>query len=87
MKKELYVNKLKRIRLENGLTQEEMGAKCGISQRLYSMIETGNTQGSVWFWIHFQNAFNLSQADTIKIKREIKKLVDKRNKTLYNKGE
>lgn len=87
MKKELYVNKLKRIRLENGFTQEEMGKKCGVSQRLYSMIETGNTQGSVWFWINLQNAFYLSQDDTIKIKREIKKLVDKRNKSLYNRGE
>lgn len=41
--------KLKRLRLEHALTQEEMAKKLGFTRVSYSMIETGKSGGSIRF--------------------------------------
>lgn len=51
---------LKIIRVKNGLTQEEMARKLGMSRQNYGLIETGKAPGNIRFWSKLQKTFNLS---------------------------
>lgn len=50
---------LKRLRVSNFLTQEQMAAKCGTSRNNYAMIEQGKRAGSADFWFTLQQKFDL----------------------------
>ena len=54
---------LKMLRLKNGLSQEEMARKLGMSRQNYGLIETGKAPGNIRFWSKVQQEFNLSGAD------------------------
>ena len=54
---------LKMLRLKNGLNQEEMARKLGMSRQNYGLIETGKAPGNIRFWAKLQRAFDLSGAD------------------------
>lgn len=51
---------LKMLRLKNGLSQEEMAQKLGMSRQNYGLIETGKAPGNIRFWGKVQKTFNLS---------------------------
>lgn len=50
---------LKVLRVREGLTQEEMSEKLGISRVTYSFIERGERQGNYEFWKRVQETFNI----------------------------
>ena len=54
---------LKMLRLKNGLSQEEMARKLGMSRQNYGLIETGKAPGNIRFWSKVQQEFNISGAD------------------------
>ena len=51
---------LKRLRVTNFLTQEQMAEKCGTSRNNYGFIEKGKRKGSAEFWLNLQKEFGLS---------------------------
>lgn len=55
--------KLKLLRVENNLTQNEMAKKTGVSIATYNKIENGTRNGSMEFWKNVQIAFNLTDAE------------------------
>ena len=63
---------LKRLRVTNFLTQEQMAKKLGVSRNNYAMIEQGKRTGSVDFWLTLRTKFKLSLAQLEKM-REVKK--------------
>lgn len=50
---------LKRFRVSNFFTQEQMAEKGGVSRNCYAAIEQGNRAGSADFWFNIQAEFNL----------------------------
>lgn len=54
---------LKMLRLKNGLSQEEMARKLGMSRQNYGLIETGKAPGNIRFWSNLQKTFGLSGAE------------------------
>lgn len=54
---------LKMLRLKNGLSQEEMARKLGMSRQNYGLIETGKAPGNIRFWSKLQKTFGLSGAE------------------------
>ena len=55
-------NWLKKLRMDNGMTQREVADKLGIVQHYYSMIETGERQRDIDFSliIKLSELFNVS---------------------------
>ena len=51
------------FRHEHGLTQEEMGKKCGVSRPTYAFIERGERSGTGEFWGNLQREFNVPDAE------------------------
>ena len=51
---------LKRLRVSNFLTQEQMATIGGVSRTQYSFIEQGKRKGDIDFWFALQKKFNLS---------------------------
>ena len=51
---------LKRMRVSNFLTQENMAKRCGTSRNNYSFIEKGKREGSVEFWLTLAQEFKLT---------------------------
>lgn len=49
--------KLKLLRVEYDLSQEEMAKKCGVTRSTYSHIEKGHRKGSMDFWLGLKAAF------------------------------
>lgn len=54
---------LKLFRVKNVLSQDEIAAKIGCTRATYSSIESGKRDGRLAFWIEFQKAFNVPDAD------------------------
>lgn len=52
--------RLKDARLRAGLTQEELGQRAGVSQRLLSAIERGYRTGTLQRWQEIAKALNVS---------------------------
>ena len=55
--------KLKQLRISNGLTQEEMSAKCGCSRVTYCKVENGETDPHPRFWKELKQNFNISEKE------------------------
>ena len=51
---------LKILRVEQGLTQEQMGAVLGVSRQMYAKIENGQSDGNIQFWARLQRNFHIS---------------------------
>lgn len=60
---------LKLLRISEHLTQEEMGAKMGVSRQVYSNIERGHTDASGEFWDKLQTVFGLSDAEAWRVQQ------------------
>lgn len=56
-------NKLKVLRVINGLTQQQMAEKTGVSVSTYSLIEQGKRRGSQEFWLKLQKEFDLKDGE------------------------
>lgn len=54
--------KLKLLRVEKGMSQEELAALLGVSRQQYREIENGRAEGKPWFWKRVQQVFNLTDA-------------------------
>lgn len=61
-KKPMRTN-LKCFRVKQQLTQDEMAVKIGVTRCTYAAIELGTRNGSQFFWVSLQNAFNIPDAD------------------------
>lgn len=57
------------FRCDKKLTQEEIGAECGVSRSTYANIEQGRRDGSMKFWDAFQERFNLSDDELRKLRK------------------
>lgn len=51
---------LKYLRLQHGLTQDEMAERLGYSRNQYQRVELGNQNVSLKFLIALSNAFGMS---------------------------
>lgn len=49
--------KLKLLRVEKGLTQEEIAFLLGVTRTTYCNIENGKSKGSMTFWLGLKRAF------------------------------
>lgn len=67
---DIFVTKLKYLRLKNGLTLTAMSRKIGIEIGAYSMIESRKRIGSIDTFFKIQEAFDLSDAETWEIVRD-----------------
>lgn len=54
---------LKLFRVKNKLSQEEMAAKIGVTRGCYAAVEAGKRTGRQAFWISFQKAFDIPDAE------------------------
>ena len=55
--------RLRLLRFNNGLSQEQTAAKIGFNAQYFSRVERGMIDGSVEFWRNLKNAFNLSDSE------------------------
>lgn len=55
--------KLKKLRISNGLTQEEMAEKCGCSRLTYCKAENGESDPFPRFWKNLKAAFNIPETE------------------------
>lgn len=53
-------NNLKRFRLNQFITQQEMAEKLEISTPYYAMLESGKREGTLKLWQRLKAEFNLS---------------------------
>ena len=68
--KNRYVRKeLKRLRVSNFLSQEQMAKRCNVSRNNYSYIERGERDGSADFWFTLQDKFNVPMEQLIEMRR------------------
>ena len=67
--------KLKLLRIENHLTQEEMAKRLDTSRNNYNFIENGKRKGGADFWFTLQKTFNVP----IEKMDEIRKIDSKGN--------
>lgn len=56
-------NNLYHFRVTRKLTQGKMAAKIGCSRASYTAIEKGIRDGKNEFWLNFQKAFDIPDAD------------------------
>lgn len=54
---------LKLFRVKNKLSQEAMAQKIGCTRATYAAIESGKRTGRQIFWLDFQKAFNIPDAE------------------------
>lgn len=54
---------LKVFRTQQKMSQEDMAFKIGCTRATYSSIESGKRTGRQAFWLDFQKAFNIPDAD------------------------
>ena len=54
---------LKVFRVKQNLSQEAFAEKIGYTRATYSAIENGKRSGRQRFWLDFQKAFNIPDAD------------------------
>ena len=60
--------RMKAIRIERGdITQAEAAARIGVRKRYYELVERGEIDGSVNFWIAYRSAFRLSESEVWQI--------------------
>ena len=59
MNKENITGAIKRIRLENGLSQEELAIKLNMSRSTYTKLETGRTSISLEFLMKFSRVMDM----------------------------
>lgn len=55
--------KLKLLRVSQNMNQELFSSKIGISRPMYALIEKGERDGSLSFWLKLQEAFNIPDED------------------------
>ncbi len=55
--------RLRLLRYNNDLSQEETAAKIGFSAQYFSRVERGMYDGSVEFWRNLKNTFNISDSE------------------------
>lgn len=67
MKKQIKRNKLKLLRVEYDLTQQEAADKLGCSVATYNLIENGKRRGSTEFWTSVQQLFKLEDGEVWKL--------------------
>ncbi len=51
--------KIKHLRVDKNMTQEEFGALLGVTSQYISLIEAGKANGSYKFWNRFKETFNI----------------------------
>lgn len=70
--------KLKNLRMQNSLTQQELSTVLGYSSVYISQVELGNINGSNKFWKLIQMTFKLdaSQLLEVRMNTETAKCVD-----------
>lgn len=51
--------KLKILRVQHNLTQEQIAQKLNCLRATYTSIESGNRNGKLTFWENLQSAFNI----------------------------
>lgn len=56
-------NNLHDFRVKKRLTQQEIAERIGCTRAGYAAIENGNRNGKHEFWINFQQAFQIPDAD------------------------
>lgn len=54
-------NKLKSAREQKGMTQKQVAAHLGITERTYQRIESGQTLGSIRHWDKLEDLLNVPQ--------------------------
>ena len=59
-----------KIRKSHKLTYKKMGEKTGSDATMCFRIEKGMRFGTIPFWVRFQKAFSLSDAETWKCAKE-----------------
>lgn len=62
---------LKLLRVSEGLTQNEISEKLGISRITYSFIERGERQGNYKFWERVQETFNIPDKKMYSLMRNV----------------
>lgn len=50
---------LRKYRKSQGLTQQGMADKMGVSRQTYNYVEYGSRNGTMTFWYKLQKAFNI----------------------------
>lgn len=48
---------LRLLRVKNGLTQDQMAERLGVTRSTYSNIESGKSNGRMSFWLNLQKEF------------------------------
>jgi transcriptional regulator with XRE-family HTH domain len=61
----VFAQELRQLRKKSGLTQEEVGAKAGVSREYVSMLEAGKYTPTIDVFIHLCNAVSASPAEVI----------------------
>ena len=64
------MDKLKKFRREQKLTQEEMAKKLGYTLSMYEKVESGRTKASASFMRKFKYAFPKTSIDSIFFSRK-----------------
>lgn len=54
---------LKKLRIEEGVSQEIMACSLGVSRTTYSAIESGKKSGSIKFWQTLQEQYALNDSE------------------------
>lgn len=61
-------NRIKVLRAENGITQEDLGKACGLSRQSINAIEKGKYIPTVHSALRIAEYFNVNVEDVFKIK-------------------
>ena len=61
----MFAKELRKLRLQAGLTQEEVGANAGVSREYVSMLESGKNIPTIDVFIRLCHAVNTYPADVI----------------------
>lgn len=62
--------KAKKLRDLHGATQEQVARKTGTTKEYYGLIEKGKRVGTIPYWVRYQIAFGLSDAELWAIAKE-----------------
>ncbi|MCD7863349.1 MAG: helix-turn-helix transcriptional regulator [Lachnospiraceae bacterium] len=63
------INKLKELRVAQGLTQKQVGEKVGVSRQAINAIETGKFEPSIWLAYDLSRLFEMSIEDLFDFER------------------
>lgn len=85
MKEENIKSKLRDLRVEHHLSQEELGEKLGISRQSIIALESGKSMPSLPLVVQMCNFFNSAFEEMFEFEREIDELFERGPKIVINK--